>query len=563
MNSSKSINYENVMTRMEWFQNFKSIFSTLTTEEDILSPVDKLLLLRELKIRIPKLPFINPELYYTKSKVQGFSLGEVLSHINNLEDHFLTFDQFIDSLIYLSIDKKRKQKKASIRFKANPIPDLSPHRQTLTFSYESTISDTLAKPFSSSLQSSQFFSNNFSFPLAQDENLTSISIQKVSIDLEKPSVRTPSPTNNYSLDLSFPDIKLFAYPEIKSQGNLQYLSLAGNNLSSTKYNFPQGLIVLNLSSNHISEVRFQTDLPNLSLLNLTSNQISVIDETATFLNIKELYIANNCITTINNLCHLESLYLIDCSYNEIQCFENIARLATSKKLGILKLRGNPISSIDNYEKTVTLIISRLYCFDPLNIISLSYYKNLGSLPFLPIKNMLEDFHEKNLTTNFSERSIFKGKKGNLIRNYSETNVENCSKIIKLSPVVVNNSSFKEGFTSKSTSQMRNNKPLSFSNTTKGSFYINEPDEVDMKKFGKSFMNIEERRCRIYREEARNKKILYTAGNPNLQKGGRKEFGKPEIAVMVGPPAVKNNRSKVCGGLPKCISLDISRKRKLK
>ncbi|OMJ69145.1 hypothetical protein SteCoe_33208 [Stentor coeruleus] len=555
MNSKKSINYENVMTRMEWFHNFKAIFNTLTTEEDILAPVDKLLLLKELNIRIPKLPFKNPELYYTKSKVQGFSLGEILSHINSLEDHFLTFDQFIDSLIYLSIDKKRKQKKASIRFKANPIPELSPHRQTYTFSYESTCSDTIPKAFS---KSSQNISGNYFLPSDQDNNFSSISIQKVSTDNEKPSVRTPSPINNCALDLSFPDIKLITYPEIKTQGNLQYLSLAGNSLISTKYDFPQGLIVLNLASNHFSELKFQVNLPNLSLLNLTSNQISLIKETSSFLNIKELYIANNCITTINILCYLTSLYLIDCSYNEIQSFEDIAQLAISKKLGILKLRGNPISSLDNYKESVISILSRLYCFDPLNIISLSYYKNLGSLPFLPIKDIFEEVNEKMITKNPSEGSIVNKNKPSLIRNYSQNDMQNHSKITKVNSVIISNQSFKEKSHSKSNSIIRNNKKLNFTNTTKGSFNMSESDDIDMKNYGKSFTSMKDSMARV-----KNKKLLCTAGNPNINNGCKREFGKPEIAVMVGPPAVRNIKSKVCGKSPKCISLDISKKRKFK
>lgn len=558
MNFNKGSNYQKVMSRMEWFRDLKVIFNKLVPEEDILTPVDKLLIVKELNIRASKLDLKDPEEYYTKSKVQAFSLCEILAHINSLEDQSVNFDQLIDSLIYLSIDKKRREKKALASLQGNPNID-----QIAPKSCESWASN----PSCSELTSVSLQSSNRS----EGKVISIIKLQdastKIINDGNRSSIRSTTPTKSSTLDLSYPESKLCMYPESRNMANLQCLSLAGNNLVNTRCGFPQSLIILNLASNRISELKFDVDLPNLGLLNLTSNQISSISGINQFKNIKELYLANNCITSLNLFCHLAFLTLLDASHNEIETFEDIAGLVISKKIGILKLRGNTLSSKQNYEKIVGSILPRIYSFDPLNIIELSFYKNFGSLPFLPIKNLLEEANEKNMSSVRSEASLIVKRKQSSLGDYSPVDKQKSSKITNKLSKPMNSHSRGEMIMKRSSSQIRIDRSPAFTNTTKTSIDLTDYEDFTKKNSdffaGQNIMEMAERRIKVFRQDSKGKANISVVSNESIQNAGRKVYGNPVAAMMIGPPAVRAQKSRGPSKSPACVNIDLFKKRRSK
>ena len=529
MSFKKETYNDKVMSRMEWFRDLKIIYNKLVNEEDILTPIDKTQILKELNTRIPKLDLKDSIEYYSKSKVQAFSLEEIITHISSLEEKNINFDQLIDSLIYLSIEKKRNKKTL-------PIPELLNCQKPLT------------QPF-------------------KDQNYTrnpnSMIIKQFSKEYNYTALKPQNLMKNTTFDLSFPDQKLINYPDFDSYTNLLYLSLAGNNLFSTHYIFPSTLQVLNLSSNKINEFRLEVELKNLVLLNLTSNQINVMTNMNAIKNIKELYIANNCVTGINMLCHLSELALLDCSHNEIESFEDIAGLVISKRLGILKLRGNPLSSKANYEQVVNSILPRIYCLDPFNIIEHSLFKSLGSLPFLPIKDSFESVEDltvrnENLASIRSQASIT-----NRTTNagFSPLGKIQSSKAINLTHTPVGTAT-KKPVIKRSTSQIRIEKSSVLTNTTKTSMKFDLQDDRKSLKneLNGSIMDMAERRIKIFDGEKKSQSISVVS-NESIQSIKKKQYGNPIAAMMIGPPAIlsQNRVSKS----PICLSLDFSRKRRTK
>lgn len=562
MLSSRGANNQNVMSRMEWFRDLKIIYNKLIPEEDILTPLDKQLIIKELNVRALKLDLKDPEEYYKKSKVQAFSLGEILTHINSLEEQSINFDQLIDSLIYLSIEKKRKEKKPEILLvKSQKAEILSGQSSNVCPS-----NPTFANPLSYSPQ-------NFRKP--NDKIISLSKIRKISPEIIKEQLKEPNnqaircitPTVSSNIDLSFPESKYTIYPDLKNQSNLQYLSLAGNSIENTKYAFPQSLITLNLASNRISEVKFEVDLPNLSLLNLTSNKIFSISSINSFKNLKELYLANNCLITINLFCHLSFLTLLDASHNEIDTFEDIAGLVISKKMGILKLRGNPLSSKPNYEKIVNSLLPRIYCLDPLNIVELSAYKNLGPLPFLPIKKLLDEAQDKNMNSIRSEVSLGLKEKQSFLGDYSPMEKQKSSKITNTPTFTMNLKDRCEVKMKRSSSQNRFEKSSVLTNTTKTSIDFTDHEEFSKKTsdffLGQSIMDMAERRIKVFKQEIKGRGSISVISNESIQNAGKKVYGNPVAAMMIGPPAVMTQKMKGSKKSPAYANLDLFKKRRFK
>lgn len=507
-------NQDKVMSRMEWFRDLKLIFNKLLAGEDLLAPVEKSLLLKELAIRSNKLELKDPFEYYAKSKVQAFSLGQIREHVSSLDESGVNFDQLIDSLIYLSIEKKRKEKKVAETNPVKPVV-LNPKTCEITaFNLKETGKEyqhVIAKPFKQS----------------------------------------------ELLDLSFQ--KLENYPDLHSYSGLLQLSLTGNNLAHTIYRFPQCLQALNLSSNRISQLKLESPLENLAILNVTSNQISSICNINNAKSLKELYIANNCVTGLNMLCHLTALVLVDCSHNEIETFEDIAGLVISKRIGVLKLRGNPISSKLNYEQVVNSILPRIYCLDPLNIIELSTFKSLGPMIFLPIKDILEQADEKPraLSSIKSEVSFQVQKKKSTGNIFSPE--ASHRKVTKLSATPVCKKNYLK--MQRSASQSR----VVLASTAKTEINVVENEEITKKQefmHSGNMIDMAERRIKIYQSD-RSRSNISVISNESIQNVKKIQYGNPIAAMMIGPPAVSQAKSRLPSRSPACLSLDLSKKRRYK
>ena len=556
MNSKTEVNQLNVMSRMEWFRDLKLIFNKLVTEEDILAPADKSQILKELVMRSGRLDLKDPVEYYAKSKVQAFSLAEIVIHITSLQERSINFDQLIDSLIYLSIDKKRKEKdkdKIVKEKEKEKEKEKIPSGTAVSIMHDN-------KPAPRTVSTPSF------------KEGTEFNLKEVSKEYQHTIIKLPSSSNSSILDLSYPSKKLDSYPELKNHPNLLQLSLAGNSITHTKYKFPTSLQVLNLSSNRISELRIEINLENLVLLNLTSNHICSISNINYVKNIRELYIANNCITSLNMLCHLASLLLVDCSHNDIETFEDIAGLVISKRVGILKLRGNPISSKMNYEQVVASILPRIYCLDPLNIIELSSFRSLGSLPFLPIKNLLEEAEEKTekqssdvpFLSSIKSESNFGIRK---FRNNSDAvftpNEKVQNKAVRLSATPVGDSKNHQKM-KRSASLIRVDKSQVLTNTSKAPMSFTASEEPTRKatelESSGSIMDMAERRIKVFQSD-RSRSSISIISNESIHNVKKVQYGNPVAAMMIGPPAVSHLKARVPSKSPACYSLDLSKKRK--
>lgn len=544
MASYKALNYQHVMSRMEWFRDLKLIFNKLLTEEDVLTPVDRNLLVKELGLKAMRLELKSPEEYFTKSKVQAFSLAEILAHIEGL-DSAVNFDQLIDSLIYLSMNKKKREKKLEELKIEEP-------KQEKTEKVPQGI--RIVKPEKGDLK-----------PCLKENNRVQVLVtQNPTIKVKSLNViRSVSPINESCLDLNFPEQVLFRYPEMNAYEKLLYLCLAGNSLADTNFPFPQTIIGINLSCNQLTSLNFVHEMRNLAVINVTNNQISRIFSVNQIKFVKEVFIGTNCMSNLNLFCHLSDLHLLDCSNNEIESFEDIAGLVISKRLNTLKLKGNPLSSKENYEKIVQSILPRIYNLDPLNLINLSNFKNFGLKIFAPLKDSEEEDPEKILSKKLilSSNKIEKisTPEPNMDKNFHSNIPKSQRFTVSKTPITVS----KPGKMRRSNSQMRIDKSKLLTSTTKTSINLNEKDEfqgIESELFsGCSMIDIAERRIKVYKEEAKGKHNVSVVSNETIQNVKKKVYGNPVAAMMIGPPAV--GQGKIRAARTPCFSVDLSRGKK--
>lgn len=539
MVSHKSLNYQHVMSRMEWFRDLKLIFNKLLSEEDVLTPVDRNLLLKELNIRASKLDLKSPEDYYTRSKVQAFSLAEILKHIESLSSA-VNFDQLIDSLIYLSMNKKKREKKVEETKREEP-------KQEKT---EKALMGFVGNISEESLTPSFKEKNKVQVYVAQNPVIRMKSTN---------NTRSVTPIKDPVLDLNYPDEALYAYPELSGYEKLMYLYLAGNLLAHTNFHFPKTLIGLNLSCNQLSDLNFIHELPALSILNATNNQISRIFSVNQIKHVKEIYISSNCMSSLNLFCHLTELQILDSSNNHIESFEDIAGLVISKRLGILKLKGNPLSSKDNYDKVVQSILPRIYNFDPPIIINFSSFKALGPSIFSPLKQF-QDVPEKPAAKSPSPLVPNKSEKKILAKPNTENSPITVQKSQKYIVSKTPATGQKTGKMRRSNSQLRIDKSKALISTTKTMINLNENEDLGDNEAEfrdkPSMVDLAERRIKVFKEEMKGKHNVSVISNETIQNVKSKVYGNPVAAMMIGPPAVGQGR--IRAAKTPCLSLDLSR-----
>ncbi|KAF4726965.1 leucine rich repeat containing 56, partial [Perkinsus olseni] len=83
-----------------------------------------------------------------------------------------------------------------------------------------------------------------------------------------------------------------------------------------------GLVVLNLSRSHLSDLSGMSSLPP---------------------SLQELYLAFNCLTTINGIEWMDSLQIVDLEGNSIPSIDQLSALATCSSVWQLSLEGNPVT----------------------------------------------------------------------------------------------------------------------------------------------------------------------------------------------------------------------------
>ena len=576
------------MSRMEWFRDLKLIFNKLLSEEDILKPVEKFSLIKELNSRASKLELLSQEDYNKKSKLQAFSLSEIFAHIDSL-DSTINFDQLIDSLIYLSMDKKKKEKKPA------HIPEPTEKTHKVIKSMDS--------------EAFEHFSPIVPEPRVKTPILINLNpnLRQYQESFKAMQKKTHSPDPSPAFEANFPEHKLLKYPELGHYDNLQFLYLAGNSLSSTLFAFPQTLVALNLSCNRISELKFEQEMKNLQLVNLTNNQISRIFSVNQMKNLKELMIANNCMRSLNLLCHLPELHLVDCSHNEIESFEDLAGLVISKRLGVLKIKGNPICLKENYEKIVSGLLPRIYNLDPVSVFELSAFKHLGNQAYVPLRQAQEETDSRqqsdrfSVKTNKSEKTlpvkprypdpdlspagvpksmkayatqsrtpIVASQTAKVSRSNSQIRIERNKVLTSTSKSSLKIEKAKSGANAESNEIERYNRSIGqrtpiWNKNAQGGLYLESEDfeEITVKgeDFGyrDGFMDLAERRIKVYKEEGRPRHNISVISNESIQNVKKKSYGNPVAAMMIGPPAVVSGKGRT--KTPACYSLDLTKSKK--
>jgi len=142
----------------------------------------------------------------------------------------------------------------------------------------------------------------------------------------------------------------------------------------------QKLKILNLSGNNLTSITFISHLDNLEFLNLNYNRLTYIPELACSSTLKELCLTHNKLPHVSNLNRLTELSLLDVSFNQLNSYEDLSNLSLNKKLKVLNLTGNPITTRAFYKGTLSSILSHisgLDVFDP----ELSDYKQYGDVCF--------------------------------------------------------------------------------------------------------------------------------------------------------------------------------------
>lgn len=186
-------------------------------------------------------------------------------------------------------------------------------------------------------------------------------------------LKSTPPLETASLNLSCCSPKISTVPPGMLFKGLQYLSLSGNSISHTKWEFPKGLIVLDLSSNEISEFSFVAWLNRLRFLNLSRNKIIRIVRVATLKRLTEISLSSNSLPNMNSLSTLLYLKLIDFSDNAISSLSALSPLKTLNSLKSVKFEGNPIAKHVNYASTVKYSTPPGCIIDPVEFKELSEF----------------------------------------------------------------------------------------------------------------------------------------------------------------------------------------------
>ena len=98
----QSIDPVGVMSRMDWFRELKSLYSSLLTEKDQVAKKRHLLE----ALNRAQLPLRQPQSYYCEETDKAFSFGEVRKAICDVSDVHLSWDQVIDAIFSIGMQGK-------------------------------------------------------------------------------------------------------------------------------------------------------------------------------------------------------------------------------------------------------------------------------------------------------------------------------------------------------------------------------------------------------------------------------------------------------------------------
>jgi Leucine-rich repeat (LRR) protein len=129
------------------------------------------------------------------------------------------------------------------------------------------------------------------------------------------------------------------------------------------------------------------NLLNLQLLNISNNNLNEITiSNHNFPKLKELYCSYNKFTTAKFFSKIDTLKLLDLSYNLISSYEEILCLAFQEGLVVLNLINNPLhiasgEDVSLFEKNIKQILPKVMLLNPKTISKVSCFENFKDLAF--------------------------------------------------------------------------------------------------------------------------------------------------------------------------------------
>jgi hypothetical protein len=103
-----------------------------------------------------------------------------------------------------------------------------------------------------------------------------------------------------------------------------------------------------------------------------------------------VYFSHNNLIGVATICQLGNLSTLDISYNSIYNCEDVATLSICARLTILDLKGNPLSSRDNYTENIKTLLPKVQILDPESIRDFSNYSSVRAALFSESKEQAKE-----------------------------------------------------------------------------------------------------------------------------------------------------------------------------
>ncbi|CAG9314647.1 unnamed protein product [Blepharisma stoltei] len=574
-----------VMSRMEWFKAAERVFEKFcTNRENPLEKISKQKFIDEIKKSSTSFNLQDEQSYILFSKSKFLSLNDILSEFETLKQDMLSWDQILDTLIKISSFKRKNN------FEENrPLQLISCIRDINGFDKASDTTDTIEQLSSiinctntkETLQAEDIFSLRDFRPPQIEKNKT-FSTDEILLSglstLNKKS-KHDEPTKQNSINLSF-QLEKLTFPNSLINDDLLYLNLSGNSISLKGFELPKSLIILNLSTNEIEEFELSKSHQNLKLLNLGNNKIHTLKGLWKVKNLTELYLSCNSLKNVNSLCQIDKLALLDISKNSIETLESIATLSIMQKLTTLSVKGNPIEAREKIYEEIKILLPRLTVINPEDFISFSEFSNLKSFAFTmtpdkrpPItirmkQNLLKlplpttknsDINESPLSNTIRANENFESPYRDMTKETPKFYFENgkiqadietvrarCSQTPVSKPQKLNIPTKKRSNSIERNQSLTSRVPLKEKKSYK-TFSPNTTCPINLVKQIKAnnyvdvldFISEAENRVKTNSSDMESTTSLSSQRSRNYSTGSEKKtYGNPQLALMIGPPAVR-------------------------
>lgn len=500
------------MGRMEWFRDLRALFLKLSDgQREIVSKDD---LIASLYSEGPDLELQDPLKFQAKSAVACYSFEQVLDQLNSAKETLFTWDQVIDYLIQLGLNKKCAVK---------PAP------RTLTLDLHAHISKPVIKQLDRSPKS-QTASNLVR--CATEKSLRSPLHEYFNVNA------VPAPNIYNSSDIS--SSGLVSLPLLSNTSSLLFLSLAGNSLTHVRFEWPPQLVLLNLSSNRLSDLEFSSPLNRLQLLRVSRNGLRKFPSGHMCKNLVELYADNNELTQTGGLSRLTQLAILDLSSNSMSSFEELAGLSILRHLTVIRVKENSLPR--DYAANLKVLLPRVTVIDPVDITKHTRFQAAHHLAFKEVKAQVAPSRfTRRVTKPFLEKNYSETRLKPAVR---ETHRKPGREIIKASPIHSRASSaLSETASSSTVSKLRAADPRTPStvkaektgNPSFRQLYLDDKPAMDFVDELDRRLRTSHGKLETFSAAALNKSVSLVT-QKNIQQSHTITYGNPIAALMIGPPA---------------------------